>query len=301
MRAASSIPEYEEAENAFMSMHGYKDADKYAEECQNEINRLSKQKRLAEQQNTLQKRNAEGAAGKWKILVGILAVTAVLCTIAVLIVSKVRISDNVSKKEMELLAQAEVGSTVQFGSFEQDNNMNNGKEPVEWIVLEKNGNGLLVISKNALACKPYNESNTGITWASSSLRKWLNSSFMQEAFSDAESSLISSTDVKAEKNPLYDSDPGADTQDRVFLLSISEAEKYFGSVSQSKCTCSAYATAQGAYSDSNGKCWWWLRSPGFTNSRAAYINLEGQGIVNGNSIDTGSGCVRPALWINLDT
>ena len=55
-----------------------------------------------------------------------------------------------------LLSNASVGSTVFFGSYEQDNDTANGKEDIEWIVLAKEGNKLLVISKYALDCQKYN-------------------------------------------------------------------------------------------------------------------------------------------------
>ena len=128
---------------------------------------------------------------------------------------------------MKRLVQAEVGSTVRFGKYEQDNNTLNGKEPVEWVVLEKNGSALLVISKNALEGKAYNNANADTTWESSSLRTWLNSDFLDTAFSNAELEHIAPTAISAETNPEYDTDSGTDTQDKVFLLSISEAQMYF--------------------------------------------------------------------------
>ena len=298
MRAASSIPKYEKAKTALMNMKGYKDSDKLAEECQKEINRLNEQKRQEEEWHTaIQKRAAEERARKRKKQAGILAVAAVLCAVAVLIMTIVIIPNNVCKREMEQLRQAEVGSIVQFGIYEQDN----GKEPIEWVVLEKNGNALLVISKNALDCKPYNEERTDITWESSSLRTWLNSSFLHKAFSNKEIKHIASTDVKADRNPEYDTDAGRDTQDQVFLLSISEAEQYFSSDSERKCICTAYAKKQGAYSNSNGPCWWWLRSPGYYGDYAARV-LDGGSVYSfGVDVFADNTCIRPVLWINLNS
>ena len=309
MRAASSIPEYEEAKTSLMNMNGYKDTVKLAEECQEKINRLNEQKRLEEErQAAFQKMAAEEASRKRKKLAGILAVAAVLCAIAVLIVTKVIIPDYVNKKEIAIykkeikqLEQAEVGSTVQFGKYEQDNVMFNGKEPVEWVVLEKNKNALLVISKNALDCIPYNETKNEITWASSSLRAWLNNGFMHTSFSNAESRHIASTVVSADKNPKFDTDSGTDTQDQVFLLSVSEAEKYFKSSSERKCICTAYAKAEGDSTDRNGQCGWWLRSSGESSLDAACVFTDGSFNYSGNNVNRSYSCVRPALWINLNS
>ena len=137
MRAASSISEYAKAKTSLMPLKGYKDADNLAEECQKEIIRLNEQKRLKEEwQAVIQKRANEEAARKRKKIVGILAVAIVLCVITVLFVTKVIMPAYVYKKEMKRLVQAEVGSTVRFGKYEQDNNTLNGKEPVEWVVLD---------------------------------------------------------------------------------------------------------------------------------------------------------------------
>ena len=46
-----------------------------------------------------------------------------------------------------VIKQADVGHYVSFGSFEQDNNLNNGKEEIEWLVLAKEGNKVLLISR----------------------------------------------------------------------------------------------------------------------------------------------------------
>lgn len=299
MRAASSISEYAKAKTSLMPLKGYKDADNLAEECQKEIIRLNEQKRLKEEwQAVIQKRANEEAARKRKKIVGILAVTIVLCVITVLFVTKVIMPAYVYKKEMKRLVQAEVGSTVRFGKYEQDNNTLNGKEPVEWVVLEKNGSALLVISKNALEGKAYNNANADTTWESSSLRTWLNSDFLDTAFSNAELEHIAPTAISAEKNPEYDTDSGTDTQDKVFLLSISEAQMYFESDAERKCTYTAYAARRG-YFDDGQLCYWWLRSPGDKSVEAACISTDGSVYCRGIFVLISNIFVRPVLWINL--
>ena len=71
-----------------------------------------------------------------------------------------------------------VGDYVNFGTYEQDNNTSNGKEEVEWLVLEVKDGKALIISKYALDCKPYNTGLTGATWETCTLRKWLNNNFI---------------------------------------------------------------------------------------------------------------------------
>lgn len=199
-----------------------------------------------------------------------------------------------------LLAKAKPGDTVFFGAYEQDNNTSNGKEDVEWLVLEVKDGKALVVSKYALDCKQYNTSNTVVTWETCTLRKWLNNDFINAAFSSYEKAMIPTVTVSADENPDYSTNPGNATQDQVFLLSITEANKYFGSDSARQCKPTDYAFANGAYVNSvNGNCWWWLRSPGVTQDSAAYVHSSGDVYEPGSDVDIGTSAVRPALWISL--
>lgn len=199
-----------------------------------------------------------------------------------------------------LLAKANPGDTVFLGTYEQDNNTSNGKEDVEWLVLEVKDGKALVVSKYALDCKQYNTSNTDVTWETCTLRKWLNNDFINAAFSSYEKAMIPTVTVSADENPDYSTNPGNATQDQVFLLSITEANKYFGSDSARQCKPTDYAFANGAYVNSvNGNCWWWLRSPGVTQDSAAYVHSSGDVYEPGSDVDIGTSAVRPAMWISI--
>lgn len=205
-----------------------------------------------------------------------------------------------------LFNKAEVGSYFVFGSYEQDNDTDNGKEDIEWIVLEKKDDRLLVISKYALDCKQYNESNSSVTWETCTLRKWLNGDFINEAFSSEEKSQISEVTVSADANSEYNTNPGNDTKDKVFLLSIDEVNKYFNTDEARMCAPTAYAKAQGAWTSSDyeltsgeATCWWWLRSPSYSRSNAASVRKYGSVHYNGSDVHNDSDSVRPALWIDL--
>ncbi len=62
------------------------------------------------------------------------------CIAGVVVVTQVHIHKSV----------VEVGDVIYFGSYEQDNNLSNGKEEIEWIVLAKENRKALLISKYAL-------------------------------------------------------------------------------------------------------------------------------------------------------
>ena len=221
--------------------------------------------------------------------------------------SKEKANSIYDKCIIEKLKVANVGDYVFFGSYEQDNNTSNGKEEIEWEVLEIKGNEILIISKYALDCQKYNSEYTDITWENCTLRSWLNDTFLKTAFGEDLQKTIKTTIVSADKNPKYSTNPGNATNDKVFLLSITEAEKYFSNDEERKCIPTAYAIAQGAYTSSSynkdGKatCWWWLRSPGDYQYDAASVNYDGSIYYYGYFVDNRCDCVRPALWINLDS
>ena len=210
-------------------------------------------------------------------------------------------------KNKEKLKNANVGSYVTFGAYEQDNNKSNGKEDVKWLVLAKDGNKVLVISKYALDCQPYHTSNTNVTWETCSLRKWLNGTFINNAFSAEEQEMIPNVTVSADKDPNSDwsTDPGNSTHDKVFLLSLTEAYQYCTSDESSKCAPTDYAIAQGAYTNDKDKdggrtnCWWWLRSPGIDQNKALVIKKTVGFSQASSEFTTITYAVRPALWITL--
>ena len=155
---------------------------------------------------------------------------------------------------------APIGETIYFGNYEQDNNTYNGKEEIEWKVLAVEGNKAFIISQYALDCQQYNTSYTNVTWETCTLRKWLNETFYNTAFGTDHQQMVSSSTVTADNNPNYSTSPGNSTTDQVFLLSITEANKYFSSDSTRMCKGTAYCYAKGVYEHSNGNCSWWLRT-----------------------------------------
>ncbi len=193
---------------------------------------------------------------------------------------------------------------ILFGSYPQSKN--GEKKPIEWQILAKEGNKLLLISKYVLDCQQYQNKREGNTWENSSLRNWLNSTFLNNAFSTEEQAQIENITVSADKNPLYDINPGNSTIDKVFLLSIAEVKKYFSSSEARVCEPTTFAVAQGAFTmneDDLMGTFWWLRSPGCSQDFVAEVSLVGSLQCEGESGVTiwDEAGVRPALWINLDS
>ena len=84
------------------------------------------------------------------------------------------------------------------------------------------------------------------------------------------------------------------------MLSILEAEKYFGSDYNRQCLATKYVAAKDNMINEyyHGYCSWWLRTPGMFQSYAATITINGQIKEDGVSVNKEMG-VRPAMWIDL--
>ena len=108
------------------------------------------------------------------------------------------------------------------------------------------------------------------------------------------------SEVKADGNPNYGTDFGNDTTDRIFLLSITEAKKYFSSDEDRQCKGTAVCYAKGAHYEGDGDyIWWWLRTVGSRGNYTAEVFCHGGVSVIGYNVLAEKGCVRPAFWINL--
>ncbi|MBR5178063.1 MAG: TIR domain-containing protein [Lachnospiraceae bacterium] len=186
-------------------------------------------------------------------------------------------------------------NSILFGRYVQKEN--DTPEPIEWQVLERKNNRLLVISKYALEFQPYNKINESVTWKNCTLNKWLNEIFLNEAFSEEERAMIPRVPVSSNKNPDYNTNPGKSTTDKVFLLSILEVNNYFGSNDARKCKATAHCYAQDGYKDINKACGWWLRSPGYDTNFAACVLLPGRIDSRGSCVNCSLLGVRPALYI----
>ena len=73
---------------------------------------------------------------------------------------------------------------IYFGNYYQSNSST--KEPIKWRVLSVNGNDAFLLADQNLDAKPYNEKYTDVTWATCTLRTWLNDTFLNTAFTLAE-------------------------------------------------------------------------------------------------------------------
>ena len=112
-----------------------------------------------------------------------------------------------------MMDNASVGDTVFFGVYEQDGNEENGLEPIEWIVLAKNGDYTLLLSEYILEKREFDDCS--YYWENSDLREWLNTDFYENAFNTVEQANIQL--MLTSEN----------TSDKIFCLSAEEARGFF--------------------------------------------------------------------------
>lgn len=198
----------------------------------------------------------------------------------------------------EISAQKyKVGDSVVMGTYEQDADSTNGTEPIEWIVVAKEQDRVLVVSKYILDQKEYGINDN--RWSNSTLRVWLNYEFYQNAFTDEEKNKILLTQTSAEDN----------ANDYVFCISREEMMEYGLGVAET----TVYAREQGVYglyeAMVEGKeGYYWLRMEDDFNSDThpteTFIEtytkeIERTEIIWADVSRTDVG-VRPAMWIGVE-
>ena len=172
--------------------------------------------------------------------------------------------------------------TVTFGAYDQDNNPDNGQEPVEWIVLEEKDGKCLLLSKCGLDAVSYQDNEGDTDWEKSTLRAWLNKDFLESAFTPLERLKIVPNKLKNLRNRKFYTQGGPDTMDRVHVPGVEEIERYLPEQAQRA-----------------GKGWWWLRCPGSNLFSTVAVYDDGSIYENGIHIDYEGGGVRPAVWVLL--
>ncbi len=200
--------------------------------------------------------------------------------------------------------------TIKFGNYWQEDtnedyetNKEDDKLPICWRVLSVEGDDAFLMADQAIESLPFDEEGSAVTWENCSLRKWLNEEFIKEAFTEEEQAAIKETTVVNKGNEEYNTDAGADTQDKIYLLSIDEAaDTKYGFEESDKApfhrTSPAREAAQTMYSsEAHNAFYWWLRSPGDQNC-VSYVGMAGDGDSHGITPES-YGAVRPVLHLDL--
>ncbi len=203
------------------------------------------------------------------------------------------------------------GSIVKFGTYPQTQG-GNDNTPIEWIVLDVQDGKALLLSRYGLDDQPYTVEELAVenyTWEKSTMRAWLNNDFLQRAFSAQEQAAIVTTTVDnstSQAYPDWEVPSQNNTEDKVFLLSYAEANKYLGVTKEKNDNANAqailtdYAVAIGTYNvvvDGSAMGCWYLRSPGTSKYHISVVGPYGDLI---RTMLNDYDCVRPAMWVDLN-
>ena len=215
---------------------------------------------------------------------------------------------------------------IYFGTYQQSSDGSGGynTDPIKWRVLENADGQLFLLSDQNLDVFQYHTDNESVTWETSTMRSWLNGydashntggdsgidytsdNFIGTAFSAKEQAAIADTEVFNDDNPTHGTEGGNNTTDQIFLLSIAEAQNssYFADNSSRIATNTAYVAGGGklgsSYMNGVGEAnYWWLRSPGDLDHRAAGVSVDGGVGRYGHSVRIAYNAVRPAFNLDL--
>ncbi len=223
---------------------------------------------------------------------------------------------------------------VWFGNYWQDDtiedgsvNKNDEKIQIKWRVLSVNGKDAFLMADRNLDVQRYHDISADVTWETCTMRSWLNGygasenicgidyssgNFLEYAFTAEEQSAIETTAVENADNPVYHTEGGNRTSDKVYLLSIDEAVNpsygfttSTGSITDTRqAVNTAYVAAGGEIKNrrmgSAGNVdLWWLRSPGSHNGYASYVAPQGELYMDGTYAENIDLAVRPVLHLDL--
>ena len=172
-------------------------------------------------------------------------------------------------------------------------------EPIKWRVLQSENGEAFLLSDVILDKQLYNENDKYVTWEKSSLRAWLNKKFIKRAFIDEEREKINITEIINQDNPVYGTEGGNNTFDKIFLLSLSEVSEQQDGEKYGFLDDEIRACGKSDFSKTGS--WWWLRSPGYDSGYAAGVYDYGWVYRYGHDVGSSGDGVRPALHLNLSS
>ncbi len=194
-----------------------------------------------------------------------------------------------------LASNAKIGDTIFLGSYEQDGDESNGKERIEWVVADRMSGRILLVSKDALEVMAFSDRSEDLSWEDSSIRIWLNGTFINDAFTkDEQEDILLSTLLNSQNDE--DATEIQKTRDKIFLLSEDELAEYYPDNSSRTCVLTIQAAKSGMKTGPDGACNWWLRSLNPEKSGSVKTVSGVDGSILDSSCELRS-AVRPAMWI----
>lgn len=179
-----------------------------------------------------------------------------------------------------------IDDIIEFGRYKKDSD--DDIQPIKWQILEIQENKILLLSKYLIQPIAYDENNSA-DWEHSSLRKWCNSEFYDNAFTFEEQNRIERT--------LVVNDVGNDTSDKVFILSIAELNRYIPKEFDRICKLTQYSYEKDCFhiTDNFSGAWWCRKQ----SSNDKMYGISERGKVIDYEKKVAKFCVRMAIWLKI--
>lgn len=265
---------YEVARDRFETLNGFRDSEDKIVECDERLAEIELQERYTKAMERLAD-SPEGAYSAMRALAedGYAPAIEALAT-----------------PEFQAAREAYygVGNMIFFGTYLKPVE-HSGSGRLDWRIVARDGDRALLVSYEVVDDHPYHDTEETVTWADSSIRRWLNSEFLDIAFTPEEQALIQLTWVEDGGGE------GVPSQDRIFLLSYDEACRYLTGSDGLKGRPTEYMRTLTYY---NRFCPWMLRPVEADITTVPGIDSEGELTTLHPRYDPSG--VRPAMWITLD-
>lgn len=186
-------------------------------------------------------------------------------------------------------------SIIQFGNYPYYEDAR--KKPIEWIVLKRDEEKILLLSRYGIDQKRYHDMRESTSWEKSDLRKWLNTCFIEQAFDVDEKHRILPSRTDSTTNLFYGTENIESCIDRVFILSVEEIKEYLPNKEMALCQSTPYSKEKGVFTNYGGL--WWTRTPGEMPSLQSFVNVVGEVSYAGCYYQRNEVAVRPAIWISV--
>lgn len=208
--------------------------------------------------------------------------------------------------------------SVIFGAYEQDGDFSNGAEPLEWLVLDRDGDWALLLAKYGIETMLFDKNESVHPWSDSELYRIINRELYQYMFSEEErAALLQTNSIKDSSLALSADMERLFYHGYTFLLETDDVlygkkrdEMPFFRTEESRITIpTAYAAQKGAWNDKDGNfiglaAPWLLTVTGTTDGdfkdvefarvmRDGSISFEEEAILNEYVL------IRPAIWVDV--
>lgn len=253
------------------AINGFKRNNKeYLKDCGIDLIRERKQKRI-------------------KRILNVVYIIAAASTLFLLVINMILLPAE-GKKEIEIIKNSKVYDTVRFGRYEIEPAIP-FNERVEWIVVEKETDRALLVSKIGIEGNSYNKKHEEVSFEESDVFRFMNDEMFEKLFSGYEKEFIIS-------------DP--DTGGYLSLMTVEEVRTFFKDDLSRQLQSSTYAKKKGVNVNTPSKIdswdykdyrasWWWLR--GEKSITAPIVTPEGSIETDTKYVNKPNGAIRPVVWV----